>query len=273
MSLEESKNPNGGNRQGFEVVNANQPKGNVTMNSSVALKDDSVKTMSSKQIADVVNSRHDSVKRTIERLAEKGVISHPPMVDGEKSANGIIEKLYMVNERDSYVVVAQLCPEFTAKLVDYWQATKNLIPTLQSNIKPSQISGAFRSCMAIAKLAGLTGNQAILSADKATKKLIGESPLALLEITHLHAPVQEQVFTPTQIGEMLNPKLSGQKVNKLLAELGYQVKEGEFWLMTEKGKSLGELMDTQKRHSDGTPVKQLKWYQSIVACLEMEKAA
>lgn len=35
MSLEESKNPNGGNRQGFEV-NANQPKGNVTMNSSVA---------------------------------------------------------------------------------------------------------------------------------------------------------------------------------------------------------------------------------------------
>lgn len=83
------------------------------------------KTMSSKQIADVVNSRHDSVKRAIERLAEKGIISQPPMVNGEKAANGIIEKLYMVNERDSYVVVAQLCPEFTAKLVDYWQATKN----------------------------------------------------------------------------------------------------------------------------------------------------
>lgn len=89
-----------------------------------------IETMSSKQIADVVNSRHDSVKRTIERLAEKGVISQPPLVDGEKSANGIIEKLYMVNERDSYVVVAQLCPEFTAKLVDYWQATKNQQPVV-----------------------------------------------------------------------------------------------------------------------------------------------
>lgn len=273
MSLEESKNPNGGNRQGFEVVNENPTKGNATM-TSLALKDNFVKTMSSKQIADVVGSRHDSVKRTIERLAEKGIISFTPMVEtSHEGAGARPVEVYQVNERDSYVVVAQLCPEFTAKLVDYWQATKNLIPTLQSNIKPSQISGAFRSCMAIAKLAGLTGNQAILSADKATKKLIGESPLALLEITHLHAPVQEQVFTPTQIGEMLNPKLSGQKVNKLLAELGYQVKEGEFWLMTEKGKSLGELMDTQKRHSDGTPVKQLKWYQSIVACLEMEKAA
>jgi len=84
-------------------------------------------TMTSKQIADVVDSRHDSVKRTVDRLAEKGVISQPPMVDGEKSANGVIEKLYMVNERDSYVVVAQLCPEYTAKLVDYWMATKNQI--------------------------------------------------------------------------------------------------------------------------------------------------
>ena len=70
------------------------------MNSSVALKDGFVKTMSSKQIADVVNSRHDSVKRTIERLAEKGVISQPPLVDGEKSANGVVEKLYIcVNQR------------------------------------------------------------------------------------------------------------------------------------------------------------------------------
>ena len=65
------------------------------MNSSVALKDGFVKTMSSKQIADVVNSRHDSVKRTIERLVEKGVISQPPLVGGEKSVNGVVEKLYI----------------------------------------------------------------------------------------------------------------------------------------------------------------------------------
>ncbi|MGK9617213.1 hypothetical protein O6474_25055, partial [Salmonella enterica subsp. enterica] len=29
---------------------------------------------------------------------------------------------YLVNKRDSFVVVAQLCPEFTAALVDRWQA-------------------------------------------------------------------------------------------------------------------------------------------------------
>jgi phage antirepressor YoqD-like protein len=78
-------------------------------------------TMSSREIADLVESRHDSVKRTIERLADAGAISRPPMVDGEKSANGVTEKLYMIGKRDSYVIVAQLSPAFTARLVDRWQ--------------------------------------------------------------------------------------------------------------------------------------------------------
>ena len=87
-------------------------------------------TMSSKQIAAVVDKRHDNVKRTIENLANHGVISYPQIEDGEKSANGVVEKLYLVSERDSYVIVAQLCPEYTAKLVDYWMATKNQAPSL-----------------------------------------------------------------------------------------------------------------------------------------------
>jgi phage antirepressor YoqD-like protein len=112
--------------------------------SSLALNTDFVKTMSSKQIADVVDKRHDNVKRTIETLAKQGVISQPQIEDGNKSANGVIEKLYMVNERDSYVVVAQLCPEFTAKLVDYWQATKNQQPVanIYDTLKdPTQMRG------------------------------------------------------------------------------------------------------------------------------------
>jgi phage regulator Rha-like protein len=78
-------------------------------------------TMSSLEIAGLVESRHDSVKRAIDRLVERGVISQPPMVDGAKSANGIVEKQYLIGKRDSYVIVAQLSPEFTARLVDRWQ--------------------------------------------------------------------------------------------------------------------------------------------------------
>lgn len=88
------------------------------MNLTIAGKE---QTMTSREIADLVESRHDSVKRTIDRLVESGVIHRPPMVDGEKAANRTVEKVYQVCKRDSYVIVAQLSPAFTARLVDRWQ--------------------------------------------------------------------------------------------------------------------------------------------------------
>jgi phage antirepressor YoqD-like protein len=78
-------------------------------------------TMSSKDISILLGTRHDSVKRTIDRLVDNHVISRPPMVDGEKAANGVFESVYKINKRSSYIIVAQLSPEFTADLVDRWQ--------------------------------------------------------------------------------------------------------------------------------------------------------
>lgn len=52
-------------------------------------------SMTSIEIADLVEKRHDVVKKSIERLAERSVIVQPPMVDGIKSANGIVTKLYL----------------------------------------------------------------------------------------------------------------------------------------------------------------------------------
>ncbi|MFZ2306861.1 MAG: phage antirepressor KilAC domain-containing protein [Rhodoferax sp.] len=88
---------------------------------ALALASSTVATMTSKEMADLTEKRHDSVKRTIETLAAKGTISQPQIVDGDKSANGVVEKLYLIGKRDSYVIVAQLSPEFTARLVDRWQ--------------------------------------------------------------------------------------------------------------------------------------------------------
>lgn len=77
-------------------------------------------TMSSREIAELVSSRHDKVKQSIERLAERGVISLPPL--GEYlDALGRKATEYRIGKRDSYVIVAQLSPEFTARLVDRWQ--------------------------------------------------------------------------------------------------------------------------------------------------------
>lgn len=79
-------------------------------------------TMSSREIAELVESRHDSVKRTIERLQEKWVVSFTPSVEtSHEGAGSRPVEVYLVNKRDSFVVVAQLSPEFTAALVDRWQ--------------------------------------------------------------------------------------------------------------------------------------------------------
>lgn len=81
--------------------------------------------MSSQEIADLVGSRHDKVKQSIERLAERGAIQLPPL--GEvKNHLGQVVSMYQVCKRDSFVVVAQLSPEFTARLVDRWQELEEM---------------------------------------------------------------------------------------------------------------------------------------------------
>lgn len=79
-------------------------------------------TMSSREISELVESRHDSVKRTIERLFDKGVVRFTPSVETSHEGAGARDvEVYLINERDSYIIVAQLSPEFTARLVDRWQ--------------------------------------------------------------------------------------------------------------------------------------------------------
>lgn len=79
-------------------------------------------TMSSREIAELTKSRHDSVKRSMERM--EGVITLTPMVEPTEGG-GKPTTVYHVNKRDSYIVVAQLSPEFTAALVDRWQELEN----------------------------------------------------------------------------------------------------------------------------------------------------
>lgn len=85
-------------------------------------------SMTSLDIAELVGSRHDSVKRTIERLAESGVIVQPPLVDepgtdamGRSRSVQVFRFTGEQGKRDSIIIVAQLSPEFTARLVDRWR--------------------------------------------------------------------------------------------------------------------------------------------------------
>ncbi|EDX6252411.1 DNA-binding protein [Salmonella enterica subsp. diarizonae] len=80
-------------------------------------------SMTSIEIADLVGKRHDNVKRTIETLILRHVITSPQIE--EKPTAGRPTTYYLFDgergKRDSIIIVAQLCPEFTARLVDRWR--------------------------------------------------------------------------------------------------------------------------------------------------------
>lgn len=111
-------------------------------------------SMTSQQIAELVETRHSLVKQSIERLVAKGSISQPPLVNGIKAANGVTPTHYVFTgeqgKRDSYVVVAQLSPEFTAALVDRWQeleqqvsASNPVMPALPNFTNPADAAIAW----------------------------------------------------------------------------------------------------------------------------------
>nr|WP_197724717.1 Rha family transcriptional regulator [Morganella morganii] len=78
-------------------------------------------TMSSREIAELVQSRHSDVMKSIERLMDSGAIQGYAATPYTHEQNGQTYDEYLVYKRDSYVIVAQLSPTFTAALVDRWQ--------------------------------------------------------------------------------------------------------------------------------------------------------
>ncbi|MFW6699544.1 phage antirepressor KilAC domain-containing protein [Acinetobacter pittii] len=110
---------------------------NINVNNAVAINSNTqIASMTSQEIADLVGSRHDNVKASIERLAINGIIQLPALQGVKNHLGQIVANYIFIGEqgkRDSTIVVAQLSPQFTAKLVDRWieleQATQIKLPS------------------------------------------------------------------------------------------------------------------------------------------------
>lgn len=150
-------------------------------------------------------------------------------------------------------------------------------PVTQDNMtdiaRASAIAGALD---AAARAFGFDDNMRLLSVNQAVQKRTGVDLLAELGATHLLSPVNERYLTPTDLG--LPFDMSGKAVNLLLRDLGYQCQERDakgkgYWVLTDRGRDAGgRMMDTGKKHGDGTPVQQLKWPESVGQVLGEEAA-
>ena len=125
--------------------------------------------------------------------------------------------------------------------------------------------GVINEAKALLDIAQVTGNQQILALDKLFKSYTGKSALQAADI-QLISPTQKQLLTPTEIGKGFG--LSARRVNELLAGAGYQHKIAGKWEALGDGATYAVIQDTNKRHSDGTPVCQLKWSTAILPVFE-----
>lgn len=105
-------------------------------------------TMTSREIAELVDKRHDNVKRAIESLAAQGVIAHPQIEDVQETGGN--KRIYVTQQyvftgdlgkRDTIIVVAQLSPEFTARLVDRWRELEAIVakPKKAAALSPAEM--------------------------------------------------------------------------------------------------------------------------------------
>lgn len=174
----------------------------------------SVARMSSREIADLVGSRHDSVKRAMERLQEKAVVSFSPSVETSHQGPGSRPvEVYLVNKRDSFVVVAQLCPEFTAALVDRWQELEGqVVATLPDFTNPAAAARAWADQVEQKE-----------AAEKARVLLTVEIQAQAKKIDHL-----ENLFKEGETAAQFCKQLNGVNVMQVNAYL-----KEKNWLFTE----------------------------------------
>lgn len=122
----------------------------------------------------------------------------------------------------------------------------------------------------IAESFGLEGNQALLSANNMVRSAIGVDLMEMAGVKRLENESQEMNYTPTQLGAKFG--MSAASMNKLLADCGLQqsvqYKPGKKrWEVMPDGKLFAVITDTGKKHSDGVPIQQIVWKESVLELL------
>ncbi len=228
-------------------------------------------TMSSYEIAELTGKQHKDVMRDIRVMFEQLEIGADLRSSFEGSFIDSMNRekpCYNLPRRECEILVTGYDVKRRAAVIDRWYALESGQGTaIQATHANTAIDNA-KVAIQVLKMAqayGFEGNQALLSADKATRNMVQFSPLEAMEQTALVSEVKALAFTPTQIGQMYEPTLSAREINKRLEKIGLQIGVGKEWVPTEEGKAYCEVLDTGKRHkTTGAPVKQVKWYTSVI---------
>lgn len=228
------------------------------MNQITTLVNSSEPTMNSLEISELVESRHDKVKQSIERLAKRSVIQLPPMGEVRNHLNQVVA-VYQINKRDSYVIVAQLSPEFTARLVDRWQELESQKPLI-----PQTLPEALRLAADLAEQKQIVEQQLAIAAPKAefVDRYVQATGLLGFRETSKLLKVKENFFRDFLISKRIMYKLAGK-----LTPYSEHLEAGRFDVKTGENQVNGHAY-TQVKF---TP-KGIQWIAGLLAMEQLEAA-
>lgn len=140
--------------------------------------------------------------------------------------------------------------------------------TTVKSIDLPEIAGHLESSIKIASLLGLDKNQSIHSANTMVRRISGFDCMREFGVTAIEYKPNIQYHTPSILGDMAG--ISAVKMNRILEEKGLQYETRDHknrlvWAVTEKGKEFSRLFDTKKLKSDGTPLMQTKWADTVLS--------
>lgn len=229
--------------------------------------------------ADIVGNPWWVAKDVCDVLGIKNNRDAIARLDDDQKASVLLDgsEFGTINESGLYTLILRSNKD-SAKKFRKW-VTSEVLPTIRktgsyslalnekARIYPTA-EPVFKALTSVAEMFGLEKNQALLYANKATRRETGVDFQSILQI-EMKSPEQERSFTPTELGQRFG--LSAVKFNKELERLGFQEKKNNSWCATATGKEHSTLLDAGKKHSDGTPIQQLKWRESVLTFINETK--
>lgn len=233
-------------------------------------------TMSSVELVGYINELREEGKAELLHKNFMVKIENHPGIDSAKflaqykDSTGRSLKCYHLPKRECELMVMSESLEVQTKVYDRMAALEQQLLQAPKAPRPQGNLEAFKLVPMVVRAAralGLDRNAAAISANQVVTKMTGTNVLNLLGHQHLEAENQSVMFfTPTELGERLG--ISGRKFNMLLAEAGLQAKKGEHWAPMATAEGFCRILDTGKRHGDGTMIQQVKWAENVLTLIE-----
>ena len=185
-----------------------------------------VKTMTLKEITDLLDVQHSKAMLKVERMAKEPEFGTVSKMDSVYNDKGQTVETYILDKRQSVAVSSMLNTALLMRVIDRWEQ----LESKQAIVIPQTLSEALQ-----------------LAADQAKQLELAAPKVAFVE----NLVERDNLMTATQVGQ--KHKMSAVKINKFLDELGgvynKSVKRGRAFTQAFIDKGYGELKQTEMGYS------------------------